>query len=100
MITTFLRNGAWGTDDHLFVMSLVLDRPIFLFNTFYFTNSDTNEVTLSLSGATDIRSLIQHFCFLDVGIRTHTLYCSDTQADLIQERDLMSLPNFPLSMSH
>ena len=30
----FLRNGAWGTDDHLFVMSLVLNRPIFLFNTF------------------------------------------------------------------
>ena len=59
-----LRNGAWGTDDHLFVMSLVLNRPIFLCNTFYFTNSDTNEVTLSLSGATDISSLIQYFSMM------------------------------------
>ena len=85
-----LRNGAWGTDDHLFVMSLVLNRPIFLFNTFYFTDSDTNEVTLSLSGSTDISSLIQHFTFHDVGTRTHTLYCSDAQADLLQGSNLRS----------
>ena len=95
-----LRNGAWGTDDHLFVMSLVLNRPIFLFNTFYFTDSDTNEVTLSLSSATDISSLIQHFSFHDVGTRTHTLYCSDAHADLLQESDLLSLPNFPLCVCH
>ena len=41
-------NGARGTDNHLFVMSLMLYRPIFLFNTFYFTDSDTNQVTLYL----------------------------------------------------
>ena len=90
---------SWGTDDHLFVMSLVLNRPIFLFNTFYFTDSDTNEVT-SMSGATDISSLIQHFSFHDVGTRTHTLYCSNAQADLLQGSDLMSLPNFPLCVCH
>ena len=33
-----VRNGEWGTDDHLFVMSLVLNRPIFLFSTFYFND--------------------------------------------------------------
>ena len=26
-----ITNGAWGTDDHLFVMSLMLNRPIFHF---------------------------------------------------------------------
>ena len=26
-------NGAWETDDQLFIMSLVLTRPMFLFNT-------------------------------------------------------------------
>ena len=57
-----VRNGEWGTDNHLFAMSLVLNRPIFLFNTFYFADSDTNEVTLSLSGATDISSLIHPWC--------------------------------------
>ena len=51
-----VRNGEWGTDDHLFVMSLVLNRPIFLFNTFYFTDSDTNEVTLSLMPQTSTPS--------------------------------------------
>ena len=55
-------DGAWGTDDHLFVVSLVLNRPIFLY-TFYFTDSDTNQVTLSLPDASDISSLIQHFSF-------------------------------------
>ena len=82
------------------IMSLVLNRPIFLFNTFYFTDSDTNEVTLSLCDATDISCLIQHFNFHDVGTRTHTLYCSNAQADLIQGSDLISLPNFPLCLCH
>ena len=93
-------NGEWGTDDHLFVMSLALNRPIFLFNTFYFTDSDTNQVTLSLSDVIDISSLIQHFSFHDVGTRTHVLYCSNAQADLLQGSDLMSLPNFPLCLCH
>ena len=78
------------------VMSLVLNRPIFLF---YFTDSDTNKVTLSLSGATDISSLIQHFSFHNVSTRTHAVYCSDAQADL-QRSDLMSLPKFPPCLSH
>jgi hypothetical protein len=95
-----LTNGAWGTDDHLFVMSLVLNRPVFLNNTFYFTDSDTNQVTMSLSDITDISSLIQHFTFHDVGTRTHTLYCSDAQADLLQYSDIISLPNFPLCICH
>ena len=93
-------NGEWGTDDHLFVMSLVLDRPIFLFNTFYFTDSDTNQVTLSLSDVTDINSLVQRFSSHDVGTRTHVLYCSNAQADLLQGSDLMSLPNSPLCLCH
>ena len=59
-------NGAWGTDNHLFVMSLMLSRPIFLFNTFYFTDSDTNLVTLSLSGASNIHSIVQRFRFHDI----------------------------------
>ena len=29
-----VRNGECGTDDHLFVMSLVLNRPVFLFNAY------------------------------------------------------------------
>ena len=95
-----VRSGEWGTDDHLFVMSLLLNRPVFLFNTFYFTDSDTSEVTLSLSDATDISSLIQHFSFHAVGTKTHTLYCSDAQADLLQGSDLMSLPNSPLCLCH
>ena len=66
-------NGAWGTDDHLFVMSLVLNRPIFLFNTFYFTDSDTNQVTLSLSDVSDISSLIHHFNVHDLGTRTRVV---------------------------
>ena len=93
-------NGAWGTDDHLFVMSLVLNRPIFLFNTFYFTDSDTNQVTLSLSDVSDISSLIHHFNVHDLGTRTHVLYCSNAQADLLQGSDLTSLPNFPLCLYH
>ena len=37
-------------------MSLVLNRPIFLFNTFYFTDSDTKQVTLSLMRQTSAPS--------------------------------------------
>ena len=78
-------------------ITLVLNTPIF---PFYFTDSDTNEVILSLSDATDISCLIQRFNFHDVGTRTHTLYCSNAQADLIQGSDLISLPNFPLCLCH
>ena len=66
-------DGAWGTDDHQFVVSLVLNRPIFLYNTFCFTDSDSNQVTLSLSDASDISSLIQHFSLHDVGTRTRVV---------------------------
>ena len=56
-------------------------------------------MTLSLSDASDISSLIQYFSFHDVGTRTHVLYCSNAQANL-QGSDLMSLPHFPLCLSH
>ena len=80
----------------LTIVSLVLSRPIFLFNTFYFTDSDTNEVTLSLLGATE-NILVSMMWVLE---HIHTLYCSDAQADLLQESDLMILPNFQLCICH
>ena len=30
-----LRVGAWGSDSHLFALCLLLNRPIFHYNTFY-----------------------------------------------------------------
>ena len=34
-----LRVGTWGCDQHLFLLSLLLNRPIFIFNTFYITDN-------------------------------------------------------------
>lgn len=66
-----LTDGAWGTDNHLFVSSLILNRPVFLNNTFYFTDLETNQVTLSPSNIRDVSHLVQSFHVQQEGTRTH-----------------------------
>ena len=82
-----VRNGEWGTDNHLFVMSLVLNRPIFLF-------WHWGDI---VSGATNISSLNQHILVVSVMWVQHKR--SDALADLLVS-DLISLPNFPLSLGY
>ena len=95
-----LTDHAWGTDNHLFILSLILNRPIFLFNSFYFIDSETNQVTLSLPDLRDVSQLVQSFSLHQVGTRTHVLYCNNLQADLLQCSNLSSLPNLPLMLSN
>lgn len=54
-ITQALTIGVWGTDDHLFALSLLLNRPILQFNTFY--NTLDGQTTLTLRNVTDVQNL-------------------------------------------
>ena len=61
--------GVWGTDLHLFPLSLLLNRPIFSYNTFYITTQSVR--TLNLSDTVDPHHLARRFSSRDQGTTEH-----------------------------
>ena len=72
-----LRIGVWGTDLQLFPLSLLLNRPIFTYNTFYTTSNSVR--TLNLADTTDALHLAQRFLARHPGTTAQFLFCSDVQ---------------------
>ena len=54
-----LQIGVWGSDYHLFALSLLLNRPIFQYNTFY--DPMRNHGDLRLGNVTDVHEFAQRF---------------------------------------
>ena len=65
-VSEALRISAWGSDYHLFAMALLLNRPIFVYNTHH--NCDLDEITT-------VQQLAQIFLSFDRRSRAH---CSGT----------------------
>ena len=61
-------NYRWGTDYHIFALSLLLDRPIFQYNT------DPNH-NLPLTDSVELFS--QRFLSFQPGTRCHLVYCTN-----------------------
>ena len=71
-----LHDGTWGLNYHLFTLSLLLDRPIFQFNTFE-TCAITSQQGLCLADTTDVSHFAQRFLSYDCDTRRYILYCSN-----------------------
>ena len=66
-----LKIGAWSTDYHLFALSLLLDRPIFQYNTFY--DPMRSHGNLCLKNVINVHEFAQKFRDFDIGIRGQLL---------------------------
>jgi hypothetical protein len=92
-----LQVGVWGTDYQLFPFSLLMNRPVFQYNTFFI--SDTSGITtLTLSDARDVIDLAQRFMEYHVSSRCHILYCGNVHRILLASGDVSTLPNMPLCL--
>ena len=89
--------GVWGTDLHLFPLSLLLNRPIFTYTTFYRIVDSVR--ILELSDTLDTHHLAQRFSSRDQGTTGHFVFCSDVLRVTLFSGSIASLPFPPLSMS-
>ena len=88
--------GVWGTDLHLFPLSLLLNRPIFTYTTFYRTVDSVR--ILELSDTLDAHHLAQRFSSRDRGTTGHFVFCSDVLRVTLSSGSIASLPFPPLSI--
>ena len=80
---------SWGTDYHLFVLSLLLDRPIFQYNT---------DPTSGLPVNDTIQQFAQRFLSYEVGTRGNLIYCTSVHRVLLSDGDVNNLPLLPISV--
>ena len=83
--------GEWGTDHHLFALSLLLDRPIFHFNT------DTI-CAMHFLGVTNPQQFAHSFLSYDSETRYHSVYCTSAHTVLLASGNVHSLPNLPICL--
>lgn len=79
----------WGTDHHLFALSLLLDRPIFQYST------DPNH---HIPATNTVEQLAQRFLSSELGTRTHLIYCTSVHRALLSNGDVSNLPLLPISL--
>ena len=93
-------NAGWGTDLHLFAVCLLLQRPIFQYNTFYTTIPDSTLEVETLGNTRDVHHLAERFLNREDGMRTHLLYCNNVDAVHLSASDLTQLTHTPLALCH
>ena len=86
-----LRVHVWGTDYHLFAFSLLMNKPVFQYNTFYIV-SENSTMMFSLPDTRDCVHLAQRFQVYDPATRHHVLYCSNVNRALLASGNINALP--------
>ena len=89
---------VWGTDYQLFPFSLLMNRPIFHYNTFFTVSDLLGIMTLTLSDAQNVADLAHRFLAFDPSTRCHVLYCSNAHRALLSSGDIHTLPIMPLCL--
>ena len=92
LIVDALRIGSWGSDFHLFPLSLLLDRPIFTYVYFYTTSEDCVR-TLMLADIDNVHVFAQKFLAFVSGTRQHLQWCSSAHRALLMSGDITTLPH-------
>ena len=89
LIVHALHIGTWGSDFHLFPLSLLLDRPIFTY--VYFYNIDEERMrTLMLADIDNVHVFAQTFLAFASGTRQHIQWCSSARRALLMSGDVTS----------
>ena len=91
---------AWASDHHLFALSVLFERPIFVYNTFYYNLPNSTVEILQLDDTRDCQHLAQRFLAREDGTRNHTLCCKNTHAVALSTGDIRQLPQPPLTLCH
>lgn len=81
--------NVWGTDYHLFVLCLLMDRPIFHYNT------DNN---CPLPTTDSVEQFAQRFLSFEIGTRIHTVYCNSVHRVMLTRGDINGLSLPPISI--
>ena len=89
---------TWGSDYHMFALSLLLDRPIFVYNSFYLSEEGIRSLTMA--DTRDAADFAHRFCTFDPGTRRHVQYCSSVNSALLRSGDVTTLPHLPLAIFH
>ena len=79
----------WGTDCHLFALSVLLGRPIFQYTT------DPNHASCD---ATTVEQFAQMFLSRQSLTTRHLLYCTSAQRALLSSGNVSSLPLLPVAV--
>ena len=93
-----LQVGVWGSDCQLFPLSILMNRPIFHYNTFFNVSDTSGLMTLSLHDARNVADLAQRFLAFDPHTRCHVVYCTNVHRALLASGDINTLPNMPLCL--
>ena len=92
LLYSALRMGSWGIDFHLILLSILLDRPIFIYFTFY---NNTNGVrSLTLADCTDVNQFASRFLAYNADTRRHMLHTTNMNRALLRSGDVTTLPQY------
>ena len=91
---------GWANDHPMFALSLLLNRPIFQYNTFYSQRPGSTERELLLGDTRDVQHLADRFRAREQGTTTHLLYCSNTVAVSLAVGGISHVPHPPLAVSN
>ena len=90
----------WGTDHHVFALSLVLNRPIFQYNTFFQQLPNSSVSCMTLQDCVTPAELEQSFSGRLPGTSKHLVYCSSQVASVLLTHGVSHLPHPPLALYH
>ena len=84
--------SAWGTDYHLFVLSLLLNRPIIFYQ--------ASQPHPNLPNTLTVEQFAQRFLSHVSGTRQHCIACTNVHLALLSGGDISILPLLPLFIFH
>ena len=97
LIVEALKIGSWGSDFHLLPLSLLLDRPIFTYCSFYTVDEDGVRI-LNLADCSDVHVFAQRFLAFAPGTRIQLQWCSSVHKAMLMSGDVTTLPHLPIAL--
>lgn len=98
LLVSALTMGSWGSDFHLFLLSILLNRPIFIYFNFY--NHTEGVTLLSLADCRDVNEFAARFLAFHSNTRRHVQNSSSVNRVLLTSGDVTMLPHLPLAIFH
>ena len=87
---------SWESDFHLFPLTLLLGRPIFMY--VFFSSTDEDGVKTLLADIDNVNVFAQKFLAFAPGTKQHLQWCSSVHRALLISGDITTLPHLPLAL--
>ena len=97
LIVEALRIGCWGSDFPLFPLSLLLDRPIFTYCSFYTVDEDGVRA-LNLADCSNVHVFAQRFLAFAPGTRRQLQWCSSVHRAMLMSGDVTTVPHLLIAL--